>query len=292
MLKIITTSDFKMSIANHSNVKFVDREFKPLSIGQVVRYDIKGINSNEEITGWAKIIDLDTEVASLLPWLEESASYAADTPSQWPLFWNEEQSCFVASGTSQSAVFSLCLEEAMPFDAPVEFWPDLLSLLATSFINDEKLKFSIRGNTLDTVQVSDPNGFLPAFVYLADTTRAKIFPESESSLVFYHNDKSIANMSFVFDNERSPRQNTLYYHTHFLLDALINTVNEIKKNPEFTETGIIPLDDVVSDWLLACEKKEVVVLPFRPALKSVKGERKVSGPTAAPQSQGARGGKI
>jgi hypothetical protein len=281
-----------MSNTHNYDVKFVDRDFKPLAVGQVVRYNIKGINNNEEIQGWAKVIDLDTEVASLLPWLEESAAYANDTPSQWPLFWDEEKRCYVASGTSQNATFSLGIEESLAFDAPVEYWPDLLSLLATSFINDERLKFSIRGSVLDTVQVSDPNGFLPAFAYLADVTRSKIFPDSESALVFYHNEKSIANMSFVFDDEKSPRQNSLYYHTHFLLDALINTVNAAKKNPEFIETGLIPLDEIVSDWLVACEKKKVLVLPYRPVLKSVKGERATPVAATGPQNQGARGGRL
>lgn len=284
--------DFTMSLLNGVNVKFVDKNMAPLEIGQVVRYNIKGFKNDEEIRGWAKILDLNTESANLLPWLEESSSYSSES-SIWPLFWSEENGCYVASGSDQNATFDLTVEEAEAFDAPIDYWPDLLSLLATSFINEEKLKFSIRGNQLDTIQVSDPNGFLPAFVFLAEQTRKSIFHDTDSALVFYANDKSIAGMSFLFDNERSPKQNTLYFHTHFLLDAMITMVEKYKKSTEYEENQVIPLDTLVADWLLACEKKQVDVLPFRPVLNSIKGTRRTTPSSTAPGSQqGARGGKL
>lgn len=269
--------------------KVVDKNGNQLEVGETVRYfaEKAGVEGRK---GWARIEEWNGESLKVKVWVESWAGFGAES-MPWPVTWSDEKKAFVAIKEKEGVEASwLEIEpDAYSFDQPAEKWPDCLSVIAMEFMQENDLSFCMSGAPLSTVEVVDPNGLLGAILFDGEKRLRKIFGEEESlPIVYYAHPKALAFMSFAFDElDESPR-NTLYHHSHLLLDTLTRIVEEAKLSPENQIDGMVQIDKILGDWLVAAKELKIKVLPYRPMPIVVSGGSG-GGPIKKPQVQPGSG---
>ena len=252
--------------AETSFPKILDKHGQPIGWGETVRFFAQKSPEAPGQKGWARLDSWADDTLSVLVWIEAWSSYQS-SPTVWPTKWSEEKQAYLADVVSEEGQ-TTWLErepEAYSFDQPAEKWPDALSIVAMEFIREEGVTFCLRNSELPPIQVADPNGLLGALLYQGEKRLKQVFGEEASlPIVYFAHPRSMVGMSFDFDPEFKSPRNTLFYHSHLLLDTLTRMVDEARATPEATIDGMIQLDIVVQEWFTAARDLKFKVMPYRP----------------------------
>lgn len=239
----------------------LDKNNLEINEGETVKYVSKSYGVEEN--GLVRIESWDGETLMVVQWLEPFFCYAGEA-TQWEVTKNEYGFSTTIKNESQEGWFEKEFGSAT-LDTPPDKWIPALSTIVENYIKEEGIVFSLRENQLQIEHLSDNNGFLGTFMYLADKKVKEVFGNDKLlPAVYYANKNALVQLSFDFDPEISHHYNTLFIYSHLLLEVLEEIKEKYEKNPNLKVNDMIPIDSFVHEWILSSREGKFKVLPYRP----------------------------
>lgn len=246
------------------NMRLLDRNGDELKVGTSVKFHARK-NDDEFQEGFARIEKWQDGRLEIKIWIEDWSSYGSDAMS-WPIKKTEKDDFVTYFAKDNGEINWLEItKDAKPLDNPIEEWPSCLSFIMEEFMAENNIKFCFRGEELPLLHTVDPNGMLGAIVHAGEKTMRIMYGEDRKlPILYYAHPKALTYMSFAFNQEDTTDINTLFHHSHLLVDTLTRIVEENKLNPDNLIDGMIQIDKYVGEWIHAKDNKKIVVMPYRP----------------------------